>query len=69
MHLSINGHLLKIGQLGPEFVIIENPIDHPPGEAEILMSVDGADSRWRVRLTNGIAAGEPRAGISELAGA
>ena len=65
MQLAVNGHILKIGQLGPEFVILEDPIDHPPGEAEILMSVDGLDTRWRVELTNGIVAGEPRAEISK----
>jgi len=35
MELSVNGHVLSIGQLGPEFLILRNPADHPPSEAEV----------------------------------
>ncbi|MEX1027446.1 MAG: hypothetical protein WD049_05495 [Candidatus Paceibacterota bacterium] len=45
MHLSVNGHVLSIGHLGPGYVILDTPIDHPPTDAEIRMSVDGKESR------------------------
>lgn len=56
MQLSVNGHLLSIAQLGPDFVFLDDPIDHPPAEAEIAMSIDGREKRWKVRLPEGIAA-------------
>ena len=66
MQLSVNGQTLKIGQLGPEFIILDDPIDLPPCEAEITMSVDGRERRWAVWLVNGISTGEPRVEISAL---
>ena len=55
MQLSVNGHIFRIGQLGPDFLILDDPADHPPAEGEITMSIDGEESRWRVRLPDGVA--------------
>ncbi len=54
MQLSVNGHVFVIGQLGPDFVILDNPIDHPPAEGEITLSIDGRSRRWSVCLPAGI---------------
>jgi hypothetical protein len=54
MHLSVNGHRFSIGQLGPDFIILDDPADHPPGEGEITFAVDGFVRRWRVVLPVGI---------------
>jgi len=64
MHLSVNGHLLKIGQLGPDSVILDDLVNLPPCEAEIRMSVDGHETRWQVKLADGISAANPRTSIS-----
>lgn len=56
MQLSVNGHIFVIGQLGPDFVILDNPIDHPPAEGEITFSIDGRERRWPVQLPAGIKA-------------
>jgi hypothetical protein len=66
MELSVNGHTLSIGQLGPNFVILREAIDHPPAEAEISMSVDGHPRRWKVHLTNGIVAGSLKTTIAPI---
>jgi hypothetical protein len=54
MHLSVNGHVLPIAQLGPEYLILRTPIEHAPAEAEISLSIDGNESRWTVHLADGI---------------
>jgi hypothetical protein len=54
MELSVNGHVLSIGQLGPDFIILDDPCEHPPDNAEIMVSIDGHERRWRVHLPNGI---------------
>jgi hypothetical protein len=56
IHLSVDGHILSIGHLGPDYVILDNPIDHPPADAEISMLVDGKESRWGVKLIDGLSA-------------
>jgi hypothetical protein len=66
IRLSVNGHILSIGQLGPDFIILRDPIDHPPAEAEIAMSIDGREKRWRVRLPEGIAAGRVRTKTADV---
>lgn len=65
MELCINGHVLPISQLGPNFLVLKNPIDHPPVDvAEISMSIDGREDRWHVRLSEGIKAGQRKTAIS-----
>jgi hypothetical protein len=64
MHLFVNGHSLRIGHLGPDYVILDAPIDHPPSEAEVSLVVDGRESRWAVRLSQGLSSSKARAPIS-----
>ena len=56
MQLNLNGHVLPIGQLGPDFIILRNAPEHRPAEAEIVMSIDGKERRWMVNLPEGISA-------------
>ena len=64
IHLRLDGHVLPIAQLGPDFLVLKNPIDHPPVEAEIDMSIDGQESRWPVCLIDGLAAGQRKSRIT-----
>jgi hypothetical protein len=57
MSLAVNGHNFAIAALGPHSLVLRDPIDHPPAEAEITMSIDGSKRRWRVELIDGIQAG------------
>ena len=59
MQLCVNGYVLSIGQLGPDFIILENPTDHPPAEAEIAVWIDGRERRWNVQLPEGIKSEKP----------
>jgi hypothetical protein len=55
IQLRLNGHLLPVAQLGPDFLVLKYPIDHPPDDAEIDMSIDGQQSRWAIHLIDGLA--------------
>ena len=57
MQLRVNGHVFVIGQLGPDFMILDDPVDLPPAEGEISLSIDGRESRWSVQLPDGVAVG------------
>jgi hypothetical protein len=64
MRLSVDGHTLSIGHLGPDYVILDASIDHPPSDAEVFLSVDGKESRWKVRLIDGLSASQARSRFS-----
>ena len=63
MQLFLNGSVLSIGQLGIGFIILDNPRDHGPMDAEIFVSIDGRERRWTVHLPDGISAAEPHTRI------
>jgi hypothetical protein len=63
MELRLNGSALRISHLGPDYLILSQPVDHPPADAEILMSVDGNQRRWPVRLPAGLSTASLRATI------
>jgi hypothetical protein len=55
--LAVNGHVFSVAKLGPGFVVLRNPIAHPPADAELTLSIDGYERRWRVELIDGIVPG------------
>jgi hypothetical protein len=69
MDLHVNGHVFGIGQMGPNFLILRDAAEQPPGEAELAMSVDGDEERWRVRLVDGICPGRRETRIARCEGA
>jgi hypothetical protein len=64
MELRLNGDILPIAQLGRNFLILTSPINHPPAEAEIRVSIDGHERRWWVRLIEGVSTSRLRTKIA-----
>ena len=64
MELRVHGRCLPIGHLGPDFIILDELAEVPPGRAEILMSVDAKVRRWPVNLEDGISMGQPRTRVA-----
>jgi hypothetical protein len=65
MRLLIGGHSLRVAQMGPNFLILDDTADYPPGNAEIVLSVDGQAERWTVHLPNGLHAGQKEVLVSK----
>lgn len=65
MELCVNGYTLPIAQLGPDFLILKNPTDHPPTDTEIALSIDGHEDRWTVHLVDGITASQRKTKITK----
>jgi hypothetical protein len=61
--LIFNGHSIPVAQLGPGFLLLDAPGDHPPGDASIVLRVDQSEEFWRVRLPEGISADTKRVNI------
>jgi hypothetical protein len=64
MRLLVNGHSLSVAQMGPDYVFLDAPIDHPPTIACMVMVVDQSETRWDVHLPNGISIGTKRVAIA-----
>jgi hypothetical protein len=63
MDLRFNGTSIPIAKMGPDYIVLHSASDHPPCEATIEMSVDDSESRWNVRLPDGISAGSKRVAL------
>lgn len=66
MQLRLDGDVFSVAQLGPDFLILDNPTDRPPGLGEIEMWIDGRHRRWTVKISAGVRAGERQTKISRL---
>jgi len=66
MQLIVNGDSINITHMGPDFLIVESPAEHPPGEATIVLQVDQSLRRWNVRLPDGLPRGHKRVLISKV---
>lgn len=64
MHLVVNGFSLPIRQMGPDFLLLETPVNHPPAPANIVMQVDQNERTWAVSLPEGISAQSNRVRIA-----
>jgi hypothetical protein len=50
MKLLVNGSSIPVAQMGPDFLLVTQPVDHPPANASIVMQVDESERRWEVHL-------------------
>lgn len=64
MRLLVNGGSIPVVQMGPDFLLVDAPFDHPPGDASVVLQVDENERRWNVRLPDGISAGSRRVAIA-----
>jgi hypothetical protein len=58
--LCVDGRRLPLHELGPDFCVVRSAIAAPPSPAEILLSIDGQESRFAVMLPEGIAPSQTR---------
>jgi hypothetical protein len=60
MELRVDGAVLSISHLGPDYLILARPVDYPPTRAEIAMLIDGNRSHWPVQLPAGLSVASRR---------
>ena len=64
MRLLVNGSSSAVAQMGPDFLLVDDPINYPPGNASLILQVDQSERRWNVHLPEGIAAVSRRVAIT-----
>ena len=67
MLLLVNGDTISIVQMGPDFLLLERPFDHPRVTASVVLHVEESERRWNVHLPNGISASSKRVAIAASA--
>lgn len=63
MKLRVAGETFKVSQSGPDFLILTEPAQLPVGEAELIVAVDGDETKRRFQIA------EPVNGLRVKAGA
>ncbi len=66
IQLLVKDQVLAVAQLGPDFLILRHPADHPPAAGELFVSIDGLEKRWPVYLADGIKITERKTRITDL---
>lgn len=59
MTLRIGEVVMDVAQVTPDHVFLRNPIVLPPSDAELLISIDGHETRTFVRLPEGVSLNSP----------
>ena len=67
MRLLVNGVSLPVLQMGEDFLFVDQPVNHPPTTAHVVLRVDESERAWPVRLPNGISANTNRVAIEPMA--
>jgi hypothetical protein len=64
IQLLIDGASVPVAQLGPDFLLLDVPFEHPPCNARLILQVDQSERQWGIYLPNGISAAENRVAIT-----
>ena len=64
MKLLVNGSSIPVLQMGPDFILVKEAINHPPANARLVLQVDQDEREWNVHLPNGISSESNRIVIS-----
>jgi len=54
IQLNVNGLSVPVAQLAPDFIILQQAVNHPPAEAELVLRVDESEHRRIVFLPDGL---------------
>lgn len=66
MRLLLDDQSFRIAQMGPDFLFVESPENHPPCRAAIELQVDGSRRVWEVDLPQGMRFGETRVSLGVI---
>ena len=64
MRLLVGGHSIPVSQMGSDFILLQNPVNHPPADASMVLQVDQNERTWNVHLPHGISAHVKRVTIA-----
>jgi hypothetical protein len=54
LSLVVGDRSFDVGQVGPEDLVLREPVTLPPCEGEIVITIDGSERRYPVSLIDGV---------------
>lgn len=63
IQLLIEGGAFPVAQLGPDFLLLPYPVDHPPAAGVLVLQVDQRERRWNVHLPDGMVSSSNRVSV------
>jgi hypothetical protein len=66
MRLHVNGCSIVVNQMGPDFLLVDSAMDHPPGSARMVLQVEQGERQWPVHLPDGISVASKRVAIAPV---
>jgi hypothetical protein len=66
LRLAVGRNVFPLASIGPSDMELREARELPPSDAEIILSVDGNETRWRVYLPNGAVPFETRVDFVNL---
>ena len=67
MRLLVAGSSVRVVQMGRDFLVLDQPFDHPPADARLVLQVDQSERVWDVLLPQGISSTSKRVPIAASA--
>jgi hypothetical protein len=64
LRLLLDNLSLTVLQIGEDFLLLDEPVNHPPAQARMVMRVDDSERQWAVSLPEGISASSKRVTIA-----
>lgn len=66
IELRLPERTVRVAQMGPDFLLLAEPVDQAPCEAVVVLKVDQVGRSWSVFLPEGIAAGSLRVPLAHV---
>jgi hypothetical protein len=66
LRLVFNGHSLPVAQVGPDFILVDESVNHAPTAANLIFQVDGSERQLAVQLPDGISTESRRVAIAPI---
>lgn len=66
INLLFKGSTFTISHLGPDYIRLQDAIELAPCDGQIVMVIDGHESRWPVHLPAGVHPGSERIPVEKI---
>ena len=60
MELTLHGRTLSVGQLGHDFLFLDEPVEMPAGDGTLRVQIDESEQFWKVKVPEGTSATSSR---------
>lgn len=64
MGLIVGSKRLPVAKVGPDFIVLKEPIHLNPSRAELIVEIDGVEDRSSIFLPDGVTASDERTRIA-----